>query len=361
MRFTKLFAIIICVVIFSACTEHTENTSVPNDASTSVSLSDSFIPEIGENHSTDTIIPTESKILCISENSITEKFALTDEQWREYCKIVDNMVSCEPLEIAAPYQEGGLQVSPESGEFPDYYYMTKLCDGFNEYMLTDDTAYPISDEFNAFIEKIKYNSPEKRLIGTSYKCAEPTTDEEFLRAAEGVIATWLETLKNETGKWHIDSYFIMESPYGAPQITAKSENEKTFAAVVWFDYPDVAGFPPESIFARSSDSKFVHKGETQAGVYGLFKYENGKCKITDYVDVNEYPNGYKFGLGNSALNYETFFEFLADEEYTQELLRDYPFLMSSIILTFGSKKAESAIHRHSFPKYSILCFMRLNF
>lgn len=37
----------------------------------------------------------------------------------------------------------------------------------------------------------------------------------------------------------------------------------------------MAGFTPESIFARYSDNKFVHKDELQSGVYGLSRYENG--------------------------------------------------------------------------------------
>lgn len=92
----------------------------------------------------------------------------------------------------------------------------------------------------------------------------------------------------------------------------------------------MAGFTPESIFARYSDNKFVHKDELQSGVYGLFRYENGICEIIDYVDVNEFPNGYKFGLGNAVSDYETFFEFLADEEYTQELLRDYTYCSNAV-------------------------------
>ena len=322
MKITKIFTVVLCVVMLSACKDRSENISSPNGESTAVSSD--------ENSSTVTIIPTDSKILRLSENSITEEITLTDEQWREYCGIVNNIVSCEPLEIAVPYQSGGLRVSPGSGEFPDYFYMTKLCDGFNEYVLANDTAYPISDEFDAFIEKIASTPPDKRLIGMSYKCAEPVTDIEYLRAAEGVIEAWLETLKHETGQWRVDSFFIVETPYDAPQITARSEDGKTFAAVVWFDYPDIAGFPPESVFARSSNNMFVHKGEVQSGVYGLFRYENGACKILDYVDVNEFPNGYKFGLGSAASDYETFFEFLADEDYTKELLQDYPYLSHTV-------------------------------
>ena len=324
MKITKLFAVILCAVMLSACTDHPEISS-PDAESTAVSSTDSYVSKTDENSSTATTIPTDSKILRLSENSITEEIALTDEQWREYCRLVDDIVSCDPLEIAVPYQSGGLQIFPVNGDFPEYFYMTKLCDGYNEYLLADDTAYPVSDEFNAFIEKITSPTPDGRLIGTSYKCAEPTTDEEYLHAAEGVIATWLETLKSETGQWHVDSVFIVETPYDAPQITARSEDGKTFAAVVWFDYPDVAGFPSESIFARYSDNMFVHKDELQPGVYGLFRYENGRCEILDYVDVNEFPNGYKFGLGNAASDYETFFEFLADEDHTQELLRNYPY------------------------------------
>lgn len=330
MRITKFAALILCAVMLSACAEHSENISVPNDENTFVSSADRSVSKNDENSSTITIIPADSKILSLSENNITEEFALTDEQWREYCGLIDNIVSCDPLEIAAPYQSGGLRISPKSGELPDRFYITKLCDGFNEYILADDTAYPISEEFNAFIEKISDNSPDKRLIGTSYKCAEPTADEEYLHAAEGVISAWLETLKSETGRWHVDSYFISESPFGAPQITARSEDGKTFAAVVWFNHPDIAGFPSESVFARYSDNKFVHKDEIQAGVYGLFRYENGKCEIIDYVDVNEFPNGYKFGLGNTSSEYETFFEFLADKEYTEELLRDYPYHSNAV-------------------------------
>ena len=329
MKITKLFAVILCAVMLSACTDHPEISS-PNDESTTVSSTDSYVSKPDENSSTVTIIPTDNKTLRLSENSSTEEIVLTDERWSEYCRLVDKIVSCEPLEIAAPYQRGGLRISPVSGDFPDYFYMTKLCDGYNEYIFADDTAYPISDEFNAFIEKITSPAPDGRLIGTSYKCAEPTTDEEYLHAAEGAVASWLGTLKNETGQWRVDSVFIVETPYGAPQITARSADGKTFAAVVWFDYPDVAGFPSESIFARYSDNKFVHKDELQPGVYGLFRYVNGACEIIDYVDINEFPNGYKFGLGNAASDYETFFEFLADEDYTQELLRDYPYRSNAV-------------------------------
>lgn len=187
-----------------------------------------------------------------------------------------------------------------------------------------------SEEFNAFTEEPVIDTPDKRLIGTSFKCAEPTTDEEYLQAAEGVIKAWLETLKSETGQWRVDNCFIAETPYGAPQIAAKSEDGKTFAAVVWFDYPDVAGFPSDSIFARHSDNKFVHKNELMPGVYGLFKYENGLCEIIDYADINEFPNGYKFGLESAQSDYETFFEFLADSDYIQELLRDYPYRSNTV-------------------------------
>lgn len=310
MKISKLFAVILCACMLSACTE---------------SSTDSNSSKSEANNLPAATIPSDSKILCLSENNITEEIAITDEQWSEYCGIVDNIVSSEPLEIAAPYQSGGLRISPESGELPDYFYMKKLCDGYNEFVLVDDTAYPVSGEFNAFIDKITGNSPDKRLVGSSYQCAEPAADMEYLHAAEGAVSAWLETLKEETGRWNVRDYFITETPYSAPQITAKSEDGKTFAAVVWFDYPDVAGFPSESIFARYSDNKFVHKDECQPGVYGLFRYENGACSIIDYVDVNEFPNGYKFGLGNAQSDYETFFEFLADSEYTEQLLRDYPY------------------------------------
>lgn len=330
MKLSKIFAVILCTAMLSACTQQTENISALDPESTTIATTGSNVSKTEENSSPATIIPTDSKILCLSENNISEEFTLTDEQWSKFCEIVNNIVSCEPLEIAAPYQSGGLRISPVGSGFPDYFFMTKLCDGFNEYLLVSDTAYPVSEEFNAFIENIRGNSPDKRLIGTSFKCAKPAADEEYLRAAEGVILTWLETLKNESGRWHVDNCFIVETPYGAPQITAKSEDGNTFAAVVWFDYPDVAGFPPESIFARYSDNKFVHKKEAQPGVYGLFRYENGFCEITDYADINEFPNGYKFGLGNAQSDYETFFDFLADNDYIRELLRDYPYCSNAV-------------------------------
>lgn len=241
MKISKLFAVILCTVVLSACTQRTENISASSPESTTISSTDSNVSKTDENSP-----------------------AVT------------------------------------------------------------------SEELNSFIEEPTGNSPDKRLIGTSFKCERPETDEEYLRAAECVIAVWLETLKSETGQWHVDDCFIVESPYGAPQITAISEDGKTFAAVVWFDYPDVAGFPSDSIFARNSDNEFVHKDELLSGVYGLFKYENGSCEITDYVDINEFPGGYKFGLGNAKSDYETFFEFLADDEHIGELLCDYPYRSNAV-------------------------------
>lgn len=319
MKTFKLISAILCCALLSGCGEGSKGLT---------SLTPGNSSKADKSRSAVAAIPTDSKILCLSENNVTEEFTLSDEQWNKYCDIVYNIASSDPLEIPYPYQKGGLRILPESGELPDYFYLIKLCDGYNDFVLINDTAYPVSEEFNAFIKKL--STPEKRLIGSSFKCAEPASDLEYLRAAEGAVGAWLGTLKNETGRWRVKDYFISESPYGAPQITAKSEDGKTFAAVVWFDYPDVAGFPPESIFARYSDNKFVHKEELQPGVYGLFRYENGECTIIDYVDVNEFPSGYKFGLGNASSDYETFFEFLADEDYTAELMRDHPYKSSAV-------------------------------
>lgn len=330
MKKTRLFAAALCAVMLSACAERSESTSVPNDESASVSSAESNTTKSADNDRAVKKIPTDSKILRLCENNISEEFTLDDEQWSEYCGIMADIVSREPLEIANPYQSGGLRISPESGELLDYCYMTRHCDGYNEYILDDDTAYPVSEKLNAFIKRLMVSTPDKRLIGTTFKCAEPVTDEEYLHAAEGVIGAWLETLKSETGRWHVDEPVIVEAPYGAPQVAAISEDGKTFAAVVWFDYPDVAGFPSDSIFARHSNNAFVHKGEHQPGVYGLFGYENGLCEIIDYVDVNEFPNGYKFGLGGACDDYETFFEFLADSGYTEELLREYPYRSNAV-------------------------------
>lgn len=319
MKTSKLISVILCAALLSGCGLEYQSGLSPAESGSASTTSNS-----------DAKIPSDSKVLCLSENNITEEFVLSDEQWSEYCGIVEKTVSAAPLEIASPYQKGGLKISPESGELPDYFYMTKLCDGYNDFVLVNDTAYPISDEFNAFIEKL--STPEKRLVGSSFKCDEPASDADYLHAAEGAVKAWLETLKKESGRWCVKSFNIIEMPYDAPQITAKSEDGKTFAAVVWFDYPnDLGGFPPESIFARYSDNKFVHKGELQPGIYGLFRYENGECTIIDYVDINEFPNGYKFGLGNAdSDHYETFFEFLADEDYTAELLSDYPYKSSAV-------------------------------
>lgn len=305
MKKFLLISIILCCALLSGCFEDSETVSEP-----------------ASRHS------TSGTTIYLSENNTTEEFTLSVDEWNEYCGIVQNLASSAPLEIPSPYQKGGLRISAEDSELPDYYYLTKLCDGYNDYVLINDTAYPVSEELNAFIEKL--NTPDKRLVGSSYKCDEPATDEEYLRAAEGAVSAWLETLKKESGRWRVKSFNIIEMPYDAPQITAKSEDGKTFAAVVWFDYPDVAGFPSESVFARYSNNKFVHKDELQPGVYGLFRYENGACTIIDYVDVNEFPSGYKFGIGNATTDYETFFEFLADENYTAELMRDYPYKSNAV-------------------------------
>lgn len=318
MKTSKLISVILCAALLSGCGLENQSGLSPAESGSASTTSNPGVK-----------IPSDSKVLCLSENNITEEFVLSDEQWSEYCGIVEKTVSAAPLEIASPYQKGGLIISPESGELPDYFYMTKLCDSYNDFILVDDTAYPVSDEFSAFIEKL--STPEKRLIGSSFKCDEPASDADYLHAAEGAVTAWLETLKKESGRWRVKSFNIIEMPYDAPQITAKSEDGKTFAAVVWFDNPnDLGGFPSESVFARYSDNKFVHKGELQPGVYGLFRYENGECTIIDYVDINEFPNGYKFGLGNADSDYETFFEFLADEDFTAELLRDYPYKSSSV-------------------------------
>ncbi len=266
MRKYKISAIILCSLMLSACKVQYENeTSAPNEESSVVSSS----AVSSEENSGET---TEIGSVRLTENNVTEEFALTAEQWKRYCGIINDVVSEEPLEIAAPKQDGGVKIAPVSGGLPEYFYMTKLCDGFSEYLYTDNTAYPVSDEFNKFIEELMDMSPENRLIGASFKCAKPVTDEQRLHAAEGAVGAWLETLKSETGRWHIDDYFIAETVYDAPQIAAVSEDGSTFAACVWFENPDsIAGFQSDSVFARYADSRFVNRENVTAGVYRLFK------------------------------------------------------------------------------------------
>lgn len=325
MKNLKLMAAV-SAFILSACSAIYEPIT-PQDTESTTSTQPTEEQTAPDNN--ESITPAESVSVLITENRITEEFSISSDRAQKLVGIIKEMAGKPPLELPYPSQQGGMDIVISGSE--ESLYINRNCDGYNDFVSINSSAFPVSEEFDEFVSELRENTPEKRLIGTSCKYPEPTDDTERLRAAEYTVATWLETLKNEQGRWHIDDYFISEPMYGAPQVTAKSEDGKIFAAVVWFgDSTNVGGFPGESVFARYNDSDFVNKEEHQPGVYGLFRYENGECTIIDYVNINEYPNGYKFGLNSKKHEYLSFYEFAADKENTARLLEEHPYKSSTV-------------------------------
>ncbi len=205
-----------------------------------------------------------------------------------------------------------------------------MVDGTSEYAYTNEFAeifqrYCDSDENDAWTtDSVSIESVPDRLIGLSVECSEPKTHEEYLTTARAVVAQWLDTLKTETGRYHLDSYKFTDKLadnrvfHGDGYVNGGRE----FVCYVGFDTPTKD--ENTAFYASGTYDEFYHY-YFGPGVLARFRWENGVCTLTDYdkayamLTSDRLKDGL-FGIGSSDMKYKTFYDFMNDRSSVSEWL-----------------------------------------
>lgn len=198
----------------------------------------------------------------------------------------------------------------------EYRYGEDFAGIFGKYC---DSAGDITDESTQGTE-----SAPDRLVGLSVQCSEPKNQQEYLKTARAIAAQWLDSLKTEQGRYHLDSYSFTDRLadnrvfHGDGYINGGRE----FVCYVGFDTPTKD--ENTAFYANGTYDTFYHY-YFGPGVLARFRWENGVCTLIDYDEAyamltsDRLKDGL-YGIGGSDMKYKTFYDFMNDRGNVRDWL-----------------------------------------
>lgn len=212
--------------------------------------------------------------------------------------------------------------------------------GKDTYLIIDGTSeYAYCDEFARLFERYCDSAGEDipadgsdviesvpdRLVGLSVQCSEPKNQQEYLKTARAIVAQWLDSLKTEQGRYHLDSYSFTDRLadnrvfHGDGYVNGGRE----FVCYVGFDTPTKD--ENTAFYASGTYDTFYHY-YFGPGVLARFRWENGVCTLTDYdeafaMQTSDRLKDGLYGIGGSDMKYKTFYDFMNDRENVREWLK----------------------------------------
>lgn len=255
---------------------------------------------------------------------------LTDEEWEELLIAFEELKSSErvyPKAVAEEYDLIDFTVGDES-------YTIMRTSGGSPYISVDGRAeYVAEGAFAELFERYCTDeehtestvvSAEDRLVGLSVQCDEPTNQQEYLDTARAIVSQWLDSLAQEEGRYHLESYTFVDDLgdnrvfHGDGYVNGGRE----FVCYVGFDTPtedDSTAF-----FAAGTYDTFYHY-YFGPGVLARFRWENGVCTLIDYDEAfamltsDRLKDGL-FGISANEMQYKTFYDFMNDKENVAQWL-----------------------------------------
>ncbi|MDE7360462.1 MAG: hypothetical protein K2N38_00835 [Oscillospiraceae bacterium] len=265
-----------------------------------------------------------SEIVFIDADDHYNEFG-NDELQKRFIPLYNEIVSGEFFE---PSADGSKVCSFIAADRDGVQHeVTLMRNAYETYLTIDGRNYPENAEMSKLAREIVANGdPEripKRMFNCLYECDEPVTKEEFIKAAQGCVFMWLDTLKSESGAYKITGYSPDKYTDGKFIAAGTVGGATEFAVEVIFD---VKGIERGSVFKSDSYSKFYHYYDG-ACVFVRCRWENGVCRIVEYDDAftsaEELKSGLN-GINKSESGYKTFFDFFNDTEKYSEYKASYP-------------------------------------
>ena len=262
------------------------------------------------------------------------EISLTDDQWAELMELwreVETAEAVSPMKYTDIDQDFYISFT-YGGES---HSLTAYCGDYEEYFIADNSL-PTESVYAmySFVDSVAGESAaaggssvslrgdaSDRLYSYTYPCDEPIQDGEYIAAAKGIVAQWLESLKSETGEYKIESY-SMESRRHESELlgTGIINGRKEFAVFVAVD---VEGLPEDTVFEESGTYDLFDHYYYGECVYARFCWENGECRLIDWANAFAKQTGSRIEEGLNGINvnnpqYATFFEFLRDTDAVRE-------------------------------------------
>jgi hypothetical protein len=197
--------------------------------------------------------------------------------------------------------------------------------------INGDMFFVPSNELNTFAAEIAVNinhadngsnytelTAANRFTQYRYACAEPITGEDYIRVAQNVAALWLDSLKDETCSYRLESYSWGGSGWSLSEfITAGMvDGAKEFVVLLVFDAGETGENSP---FKQPAGGSYYN---TYFDMYkgSLFnvrlRWENGEARILRIGSGRNVPTHMTeglYGLIENDIEYETFFDFMNNE------------------------------------------------
>lgn len=312
----RLCAILLSALLLSGCTIVPKSTeSTPDFTNPKV---------IAE------LISSDDKSFCAN----SKKLILSDEDWTALLSHFGKYSTAEPF---LPKESGR---NGDSLDFSLNGSKHTLCrvEGENStYVRVDGKEYPITPDGDALFDKYCSNekkphasqsasrSPEDRLIGLSIECAEPTNYDEYLAVSRKIVAQWLDSLKDEKGKYRLKSYKFTDDLnenrvfHGDGYVDGGRE----FVCYVAFDAPK----DNSTVFYEAGTYDTFYHCYFGPGVLARFRWENGVCTLTEYdrafamLTSDSIKSGL-YGINRQENKYRTFYDFMNDTDNVNEWLNN---------------------------------------
>ena len=162
-----------------------------------------------------------------------------------------------------------------------------------------------------------------RLLDQSIKCNEPKDEMDYVIMAEKLVYAWLDTLKNEKGRYKLKKYTPQYTVIEAMGFVGYGTE---FCASVYFSTN--INDDDSAFYSKDGYDTFYHYYNGPM-VYVRCHYENGRCNVVDYddafqADLTADLNGIAEGTGD----YPTFWEFYDDTANLKNLMKKIPYSRS---------------------------------
>ena len=162
-----------------------------------------------------------------------------------------------------------------------------------------------------------------RLLNQSVKCNEPKDEMDYVIMAERLVYAWLDTLKNEKGRYKLKKYTPEYTVINAMGFVGYGTE---FCATVYFS-TDIED-DDSAFYSEDGYDTFYHYYNGPM-VYVRCHYENGRCDIVDYDDAFQADLTADLnGIAEGTSDYPTFWEFYDDTANLKNLMKKIPYSRS---------------------------------
>ncbi len=265
----------------------------------------------------------------IGKNVKLSGYNASDSVIRDFTKIVNAaalgkiILPADVSELQTVYSVNG---SSDNGNFS----VSRIKGKYFDFFSINGNYYPINSALDRICKKIigtsgavsSYSDIPDRMLTYTYKCSEPKSDSDYIKASRSLVGQWLDSLKKETGEYKLGSYTFNNKSLPTENNIVRGvgiiSGGREFCCTVGFD---VKGITKESVFSQPENSGYNKFYNYYSGplVVVRCRWENGVCRILGYGSGG---SGLTSGLdGIRAKNnaYDTLFDFYRDTKQVEKL------------------------------------------